>query len=111
VAQTKPKEVEMESITQEGLVFDFGSLFGRFQGLSDKRKRRGLRYSLVLILMIILLAKTCGENHPSGEQPAQRLSGLALSRTGLQTGTALCFPQDRRNSRTDRIWFYQPEPG
>jgi predicted transposase YbfD/YdcC len=66
VAQTKPKEVEMESITQEGLVFDVGSLFGRFQGLSDKRKRRGLRYSLVLILMIILLAKTCGENHPSG---------------------------------------------
>jgi hypothetical protein len=25
-----------------------------------------LRYSLVLILLIILLAKTCGENHPSG---------------------------------------------
>ena len=56
----------MESITQEGLVFDVGSLFGRFQELSDKRKRRGLRYSLVLILMIILLAKTCGENHPGG---------------------------------------------
>lgn len=34
--------------------------------MSDKRKRRGLRYSLVLLLMIILLAKTCGENHPSG---------------------------------------------
>jgi predicted transposase YbfD/YdcC len=64
--QTKPKEVEMESITQEGLVFDVGSLFGRFQELSDKRKRRGLRYTLVLILMIIMLAKTCGENHPSG---------------------------------------------
>jgi predicted transposase YbfD/YdcC len=56
----------MESITQEELVFDVGSLYGRFQELSDKRKRRGLRYSLVLILMIILLAKTCGENHPSG---------------------------------------------
>jgi predicted transposase YbfD/YdcC len=66
LTQTKPKEVEMESITQEGLVFDVGSLYGRFQELSDKRKRRGLRYSLVLILMIILLAKTCGENHPSG---------------------------------------------
>jgi hypothetical protein len=26
----------MESITQEGLVFDVGSLFGRLQGLSDK---------------------------------------------------------------------------
>jgi predicted transposase YbfD/YdcC len=48
------------------LSFDVGSLFGHLQGLGDKRKRRGLRYSQALILMIILLAKTCGENHPSG---------------------------------------------
>jgi predicted transposase YbfD/YdcC len=32
----------------------------------DKRKQRGLRYSLALILLIIMLAKACGENHPSG---------------------------------------------
>jgi predicted transposase YbfD/YdcC len=56
----------MESITQAGVIFDVDSLYARFQGLNDKRKRRGLRYSLVLILMIIMLAKTCGENHPSG---------------------------------------------
>jgi predicted transposase YbfD/YdcC len=66
VAQTKPKEVEMESNTQAGNIFDAGSLFARFQTLSDKRKPRGLRYSLALILLIIMLAKTCGENHPSG---------------------------------------------
>ncbi|HTY22043.1 MAG TPA: ISAs1 family transposase [Desulfomonilaceae bacterium] len=56
----------MESNTQAGLVFDVGSLFARFQTLSDKRKPRGRRYSLALILLLILLAKTCGENHPSG---------------------------------------------
>jgi predicted transposase YbfD/YdcC len=56
----------MESNTREGLVFDVGSLFARFQTLSDKRKRRGVRYSLALILVLIVLAKTCGENHPSG---------------------------------------------
>lgn len=56
----------MESNTQAGIVFDVGSLFAQFQTLSDTRKRRGLRYSLVLILVIIMLAKTCGENHPSG---------------------------------------------
>jgi hypothetical protein len=56
----------MESNTQAGLIFDVGSLFARFQSLSDKRKRRGLRYSLALILVVIMLAKTCGENHPSG---------------------------------------------
>jgi len=56
----------MESITQAGVIFDVGSVYSRFQSLSDKRKRRGLRYTLVLILLIIMLAKTCGENHPSG---------------------------------------------
>jgi len=56
----------MESITQAGMVFEVGSLFARFQVLSDKRKRRGLRYSLALILVLIMLAKICGENHPSG---------------------------------------------
>ena len=56
----------MESNTQAGIIFDAGSLFAYFQTLSDKRKRRGLRYSLVLILVIIMLAKTCGETHPSG---------------------------------------------
>ena len=56
----------MESNTQAGHLFDVGSLYARFQTLSDKRKRRGVRYSLALILVIIMLAKTCGENHPSG---------------------------------------------
>ena len=56
----------MESITGAGILFDVNSLYARLQTLSDKRKRRGIRYSLVLVLMIILLAKTCGENHPSG---------------------------------------------
>jgi predicted transposase YbfD/YdcC len=56
----------MESITQAVVIFEVGSLFGRFQELRDKRKRRGRRYSLDLILLIIMLAKTCGEYHPSG---------------------------------------------
>ncbi len=56
----------MESITQAGKVIEVGSLYARFQVLSDKRKRRGRRYSLALILVLIMLAKICGENHPSG---------------------------------------------
>jgi predicted transposase YbfD/YdcC len=77
LAQTKPKEVEMESNTQAGLVFDVGSLYAHFQTLSDKRKRRGKRYSLAIILVIIMLAKTCGENHPSG------IAEWAKHRTGM----------------------------
>jgi predicted transposase YbfD/YdcC len=56
----------MESITHAELVLDLGSLYARLQVLSDQRKRRGVRYSLALILLLILLAKTCGESHPSG---------------------------------------------
>jgi predicted transposase YbfD/YdcC len=56
----------MESNTQTGTVYDLGSIFAYFQTLSDTRKRRGVRYSLALILMLILLAKMCGENHASG---------------------------------------------
>jgi predicted transposase YbfD/YdcC len=56
----------MESNTQSGVVYDLGSLFAYFQTLSDRRKRRGIRYSLALILLLIVLAKICGENHPSG---------------------------------------------
>jgi predicted transposase YbfD/YdcC len=56
----------MESNTQTGTVYDLGSIFAYFQTLSDRRKRRGVRYSLALILLLIVLAKICGENHPSG---------------------------------------------
>ncbi len=56
----------MESTIPTGGLFDLGSLFAEFQKLKDTRKKRGRRYSLALILLIILLAKVCGENHPSG---------------------------------------------
>ena len=56
----------MESNTEGGLVYDLGSLYGQFQVLSDKRKLRGRRYSLALILVVTLLAKVCGEHHPVG---------------------------------------------
>jgi predicted transposase YbfD/YdcC len=79
LAQTKQKEVEMESNTQTGLVIDMGSLYAYFQTLSDKRKRRGVRYSLALILVLIMLAKTCGENHPSGiAEWAKHRSGMLV---------------------------------
>ena len=78
----------MESITQAGLVFDIGSIYSRFQLLTDKRKRRGIRYSLTLILMIILLANTCGENHPFGiAEWAKQRSGLLVDMLKLQRET------------------------
>ncbi len=69
----------MESNTPDGHLFDLGSLFAYLQTLSDSRKARGKRYTLALILLLVLLAKLCGESHPSGiaEWAAQRAETLA----------------------------------
>jgi predicted transposase YbfD/YdcC len=56
----------MESIPPEGQVFDLGSLYAQFCQLHDTRKARGKRYRLGMILTLIVLAKLCGEDKPSG---------------------------------------------
>lgn len=50
----------------EALVFDVGSLAAHLASLTDKRQRRGMRYSLTVILLLIVLAKLAGEDRPSG---------------------------------------------
>jgi len=54
----------MESNT--GQVLDVGSLYQRLAGLKDRRKARGKRYSLAMLLLGIFLAKLCGEDKASG---------------------------------------------
>lgn len=56
----------MKCNTEEGIVFDVGSLYAHFQSLHDTRKPKGLRYPLALVLLLIVLAKICGEDRPSG---------------------------------------------
>lgn len=77
----------MESST--GKVIDLGSLYRRFEGLTDERKARGKRYRLAMLLMGMFVAKLCGEDKPSGiaEWVAQRgawMAGvLGLKRTTM----------------------------
>ena len=56
----------MESNTSEGQLFDVGSLYAEFCQLRDSRKARGKRYPLEKLLTLIVLAKVCGEDKPSG---------------------------------------------
>jgi len=49
-----------------GIVFDLGGLYAEFEKLIDKRKARGKRYRLALVLLLIVLAKLCGEDRPYG---------------------------------------------
>ncbi len=49
-------------INENGVEFEMGSVLARVSELTDIRKAKGKRYSLTTILMIILMAKLCGEN-------------------------------------------------
>ena len=49
-----------------GFVIDLDSLYAALTHLSDRRDPRGVRYSLVTILIFVLLAKLAGENYLSG---------------------------------------------
>ena len=50
----------------QGIVFDLGGLYAYFEKLSDKRRAQGKRYTLALVLLLIVLAKLCGEDRPYG---------------------------------------------
>lgn len=54
------------NIPEEDVVFDVGSLYAQLQKLKDSRKPRGLRYPLVAVLVMMVMAKLCGEDTPSG---------------------------------------------
>jgi len=56
----------MECNTEVGFVIDIGSLYERFQRLTDSRDARGLRYPLEMVLTLVVLGKLCGEDRPSG---------------------------------------------
>lgn len=68
----------MESST--GKLIDVGSLYRRFDGLTDRRKARGKRYALATILLGIFLAKLSGEDKPSGIAEWVALRGEWIAR-------------------------------
>ena len=47
-------------------VIEVGSLYDSFKSIQDMRKKRGIRYSLPTLLLLIVLAKLCGQDKPYG---------------------------------------------
>ena len=60
-------------------VCSLGSLYSYLARVPDQRKRRGIRYSLATILVLVILAKLCGQDKPYGiaDWAQQRRSFLA----------------------------------
>ena len=52
------------AVTAAGVSYVLGSLYDRFQHLSDCRKAKGKRYSLIMLLVVIFLAKLSGQDKP-----------------------------------------------
>jgi predicted transposase YbfD/YdcC len=50
----------------DGVLFDVSSLYALLCSLSDRRKRRGVRYHLAVVLVALVLAKLAGETTASG---------------------------------------------
>jgi predicted transposase YbfD/YdcC len=51
---------------QTGIIYDLKSLFAILLRVTDSRQARGKQYPLELLLVLIILAKLCGENTPTG---------------------------------------------
>ena len=53
-------------ISETGIEFDLGSVYARLSKLTDTRQDKGKRYSLTTLLMIVIMAKLCGEDTVMG---------------------------------------------
>jgi len=50
----------------EPFIFEVDSLFYHLDGLTDRRKPKGVRYPLAVALCFVILAKLAGEDEPEG---------------------------------------------
>jgi predicted transposase YbfD/YdcC len=53
-----------QEINENGVIYDHNSLFAYFEKVNDPRQSRGKRYHLTTLLVIIFLAKLCGQDTP-----------------------------------------------
>lgn len=76
-------------ISANGVEFDQGSVYERLCKLSDLRGANGKRYCLETVLMLVVLAKLCGEDTPFGmaewakHRQEELVKLLCLSRPSL----------------------------
>lgn len=54
-----------QTVDENGLVYDRGSLIANFHDLQDPRHARGKRYSLATLLTLVFMAKLSGMDSPS----------------------------------------------
>ena len=86
------------NLGSEDIAIDMDSLFGALAGLQDQRDARGLRYHLVTVLVFIVLAKLCGEDHLRGIA-----QWVALRKATLAEALGLAKPQAPHATTYSRV--------
>lgn len=70
------------------VLFEVGSLYDRLQTLEDQRDRRGIRYPLPVVIVMVLLAKLAGEDTPHGiAEWLKHRRGQLCHHLGFKRGT------------------------
>lgn len=59
-------QVPQRTTDENGLIFTTDSLYEFLRKITDTRQAKGKRYPLASLLLVIILAKLCGEDKPSG---------------------------------------------
>lgn len=94
-------------ISENGIEFDLGSVYARLDKITDKRKDKGKRYSLKTLLMIIFMAKLCGEDTIIGIADwAKNRKTELVEMLGLKRGT---MPNHNTYRRLLAYVVYQEE--
>jgi predicted transposase YbfD/YdcC len=72
--------IEQPNEPNEGIVFSVNSLLAHLQQITDPRAARGVRYPVVILLALLILAKLGGEDSMKGMAEWVRLRERALLR-------------------------------
>ena len=62
----------------EGKLLNIGELYAALSEVEDKRKEKGKRYTIGILLMVVILAKLSGENTPYGIAEWAKMRGSQL---------------------------------
>jgi len=73
-------ELSMNGLPKGEVVFNVGSLMAHLQCLTDPRDPRGVRYALIDLLTLLILAKLGGEDGMKGMAEWVKLRGQELVR-------------------------------
>ncbi len=83
-----------QDIYQTGIIYDVHSLFAFLMQVNDPRYARGKQYLLVVLLVLMISAKLCGENMPTGIAEWVAYWVEALVAMKLPPGKKSALPHD-----------------